>query len=161
MKESGTFEYESNDVYETFVGGDTDIFGSRYRLLVFAASVGFSRGEPATDAPESGDEFEDNRQAKEIRWEYIGGDKELSVVAASLTYAHTGRSDAILEPETQVDVLVQYGAAGSRILYDEVLEPSGKPLDNLIDFVKSQRDDDEIQTQKGVLEQLEEEISGL
>jgi hypothetical protein len=161
MAQSLSFDYESNEAYEQLVGQDGP-FDARYELLVFAASVGYSRGTAAADAPvDSPDQTEDARESKEMRWNYIDQNSRLSVVTASLAYADTGESGAILSVERQIETLVEYGAAGSRILYDEVVKPAGDNLDNLIDFVQEHRDDDRVEKQTGVLEQLEEEISTL
>jgi len=161
MSASGTFNYESNKAYEELVGGDNGVFSSNYQFLVFCASVGHARGEPADEAPQEDDMAADGRESKEIRWEFISQNSELSVVTASLTYAHTGRPESLLDIDAQTDVLVKYGAAGSRIIYDEVVDQSGDNLNNLIDFIEEQRNDDRIAQQSGVLEQIQSEFSSI
>jgi hypothetical protein len=161
MPQTLSFDYESNDAYEQLVGSEGP-FNARYELLVFAASVGFSRGDAAADAPVDNPEATaDSREQKEMRWNYINQNTRLSVVTASLAYADTGEPEAILSADQQIETLVEYGAAGSRALYEEVISPGGDNLDNLVDFVQEHRDDERVEKQTGVLEQLEEEISTL
>jgi hypothetical protein len=161
MSQALSFEYESNEAYERLVGQEAP-FDARYELLVFAASVGYSRGTPAADAPvDDPDGTDDSRQPKEMRWNYIDQNPHLSVVTASLAYADTGEPKAILSADQQIETLVSYGAAGSRIIYEEVISSGGDDLDSLVDFVQEHRDDDRVEKQTGVLEQLEDEISSL
>lgn len=161
MSQTRTFDYESNEAYERFVGQDAP-FDARYELLVFAASVGYARGVDAPEAPvDAPDESVDGREPKEMRWNYIEEKTRLSVVTASLAYAATGDPEAILSPDQQIETLVSFGASGSRLLYEEVVEPPGDDLDGLIDFVQEHRDNDRVEKQTSVLEQLESEISML
>lgn len=161
MSKKLTFNYESNATYERLVGSDSP-FDARYELLVFAAAVGFSRGTAAPDAPvDNPDGSDDKRQPKEIRWKYVDDNARLSVVSASLAYAESQDPESIISVNDQVDTLVKYGAAGSRILYQEVIAASGDDLDNLVDFIQTERDDDQIEEQTGVLEGLEDDISAL
>ena len=146
-----TFKYENNEAFEELADGDSPIFDSRVRFLVFAASVGYAEDRVVEDPGE------DNY----IRWNYIGQDSQLSVVTASLAYAVTEEPEIILDPHDQFDVLHRYGAGGSRLIKQEVVDAPGDNLDNLIDFIQDHRDEDEMKERVGVLEEIEKEISSL
>lgn len=146
-----TFKYENNEAFEELADGDSPIFDSRVRFLVFAASVGYAEDRVVEDPGE------DNY----IRWNYIGQDSQLSVITASLAYAVTEEPEVILDPHDQIDVLHRYGAGGSRLIKQEVVDAPGDNLDNLIDFIQDHRDEDEMKERVGVLEEIEKEISSL
>lgn len=146
-----TFEYENNEAFEELADGDSPIFDSRVRFLVFAACVGYAKGRSV----------EDPSQDNYIRWNYISQDSQLSVISASLAYAVTEEPDVILDPHEQFDVLSRYGAGGARLIKQEVVDAPGDNLDNLIDFVQAHRDEDEMKERVGVLEEIEKEISSL
>ncbi len=146
-----TFKYENNEAFEELADGDSPIFDSRVRFLVFAASVGYAEDRIVEDPGE------DNY----IRWNYIGQDSQLSVITASLAYAVTEEPEIILDPHDQFDVLHRYGAGGSRLIKQEVVDAPGDNLDNLIDFLQDHRDEDEMKERVGVLEEIEKEISSL
>lgn len=145
-----TFFYEANEAVETLGAGSDAPFESRTRFLVFAASVGCAKDAWIDDHDENG----------EMRWSYIADSQRLAVIAGALAYAHTGDPEAIMDAETQIEVLTSYGAGGARILQDEVVEASGDNLDNLVQFIKDhQRIDDPPRI--GILEQIEKEVSSL
>lgn len=146
-----TFKYENNEAFEELADGDSPIFDSRVRFLVFAASVGYAEDRIVEDPGE--DNF--------IRWNYIGQDSQLSVITASLAYAVTEEPEIILDPHDQFDVLHRYGAGGSRLIKQEVVDAPGDNLDNLIDFIQDHRNEDEMKDRVGVLEEIEKEISSL
>lgn len=146
-----TFKYENNEAFEELADGDSPIFDSRVRFLVFAASVGYAEDRIVEDPGE------DNY----IRWNYIGQDSQLSVITASLAYAVTEEPEIILDPHDQFDVLHRYGAGGSRLIKQEVVDAPGDNLDNLIDFIQDHRDENEMKERVGVLEEIEKEISSL
>jgi hypothetical protein len=147
-----TFFYERNEAVEELASGSEAIFESRTRFLVFAASVGYARGNWVEEPGQDG----------EMRWSYIGENQRLSVITKALTYAHTRDPESILDPKAQIETLVGYGAGGARIIQAEVVEQPGKNLDNLIEFLNEHRDDtDEAEERLGVLEQIEAEMSSL
>lgn len=146
-----TFKYENNEAFEELADGDSPIFDSRVRFLVFAASVGYAKDRSIEDPGK--DNF--------IRWNYISQDSQLSVITASLAYAVTNEPEVILDPHDQFDVLHRYGAGGSRLIKQEVVDAPGDNLDNLIDFIQNYRNEDEMKERVGVLEEIEREISSL
>jgi hypothetical protein len=145
------FNYEKGPIYESLADDADGPFESNTRLLVFAACVGHARGRRVESPDADG----------EIRWNYISQDKRLSVVVAALAYADHDDPDAILEPEMQIETLRELGAGGARVLTEEVLDRPGSNLDNLIAFVEGARDRDEVTDTVGVLEEIEQDISGL
>lgn len=146
-----TFFYEQNEAVEELGAGSDAIFESRTRFLIFAASVGYAKDRWVESHDEDG----------EMRWNYIGQNQRLSVIASALAYAHTEDDEALFEPELQIDVLTSYAAGGSRILKREVIDEPGDNLDNLISFLQNHRDEEEAQNRSGVLEQIEKEVSSL
>lgn len=146
-----TFKYENNEAFEELADGDSPIFDSRVRFLVFAASVGYAKDRAVKDPGE--DNF--------IRWNYIGQNSHLSVITASLAYAVTKNPDVILDPHEQFDVLHRYGAGGARIIKQEVVDKPGENLNNLVDFIQAHRDEDDMKKRVGVLEEIEKEISSI
>lgn len=146
-----TFFYEQNEAVESLAAGSDAIFESRTRFLVFSASVGFNRDHWVENHEEDG----------EIRWSYISQNQRLSVISAALAYAHTENEEAIVDSETQIDVLTSYGAGGSRILKREVVDEPGDNLDNLVTFLEDHREKEDTSGRVGVLEQIEQEVSSL
>lgn len=146
-----TFYYEQNEAVEELGAGKDAIFESRTRFLIFAASVGYSRDHWVENHDENG----------EMRWNYIGQNQRLSVITGALAYAHTKNSDAIFDPEIQIDVLTSYGAGGARILKREVVDKPGNNLDNLVSFLEDHRNEEDSEGRMGVLEQIEQEVSSL
>lgn len=146
-----TFYYEKNAAFEELVEGEDSVFESNTRLLVFAASVGYARSRRVPDPGDNG----------EVRWSYIAQDNRLSVITASLAYADTEDPEVILDAERQIDVLTVYGAGGARLLAEEVVNVPGSNLDNLISFLRTNRDEDQLERQVGVLEDIENEINSL
>lgn len=146
-----TFYYERNDAVEELAAGKEAIFESRTRFLIFAASVGYARDHWVENHDENG----------EMRWNYIGQNQRLSVIAAALAYAHTENDDAIFEPEIQIDVLTSYAAGGARIIQREVVDEPGDNLNNLISFLQKYREEEELENRVGILEQIEQEVSSL
>lgn len=146
-----TFFYEKNDAFDELAEGEDAVFESNTRLLVFAASVGYERNKRVPDPDNNG----------EIRWTYIESNQRLSVIAASLAYADTEDPEVILDPERQIETLTAYGAGGARLLEREVVDEPGSNLDNMIDFLRTHRDEERLQEQVGILENIENEISSL
>jgi dnd system-associated protein 4 len=146
-----TFYYEQNEIFEELASGDDSIFDSRIPLILFAASVGFKR-----------DHWVENHDTNgEMRWNYIGQNQRFSVIAAALAYARTEDSDALFDPEIQIDVLTSFAAGGARIIEREVLDEPGDNLDNLVDFLQDHREAEDTDNRVGVLEQIEKEVSSL
>jgi len=144
-----TFYYERNEAVEELASGPDAIFESRTRFLTFAASVGYRRDHWVENPDDNG----------EMRWNYIGQNQQLSVIAAALAYAHTEDEDAIFDPETQIEVLTGYAAGGARIIKRDVVDEPGDNLDNLVAFLQEHRDTAESEARAGVLEQIENEVS--
>lgn len=146
-----TFKYENNEAFEELADGDSSVFDSRVRFLVFAASVGYAKDRSVEDPGE------DNY----IRWNYIEQDSQLSVITASLAYAVTEDPEVILDAHDQFDVVRRYGAGGARLIKKEVIDEPGDNLNNLVDFIQAHRDEDVMKERVGVLEEIEKEISSI
>lgn len=146
-----TFYYEKNEAYDALVTGDNAVFESNVRLFVFAACLGYAKNRRVPDPDDNG----------EIRWAYIGENQRLFAVSASLGYAATDDPEAIISPEIQIDVLTEYAAGGARLLVDEVIDAPGNDLDNLVSFLRQNRDEEQLTEQVGILEEIEQEVSSL
>jgi len=144
-----TFYYEKNEAVETLATGSEAVFESRTRFLIFAASVGYARGHWVDDPDDNG----------EVRWNYISQNQRLSVITKTLTYAHTKDPESILDAEEQIETLVGFGAGGARIIQTEVIEQPGEDLDNLIEFLRDHRDEEESEKRVGILEEIETEMT--
>jgi hypothetical protein len=92
---------------------------------------------------------------------FIDNNQILSVMVASLAYAATDDPEVLMQPEEQVDILVQYGAGGSRLLIDRVLDEPGDNLDLLIELLEEERDSDEFSDRVDIISEIEEEVSSL
>jgi dnd system-associated protein 4 len=146
-----TFYYEKNDAYDALVSGDDAVFESNVRLFVFAAALGYAQNRRVPDPDDNG----------EIRWSYIGENQRLFAVSASLGYAATDDPEAIISPEIQIEVLSEYAAGGARLLVDEVVDAPGENLDNLVSFLRRNRDEEQLTEQVGILEEIEKEVGRL
>lgn len=144
------FNYEKNNVHDTLVT-DQKIFDSHYRLLVFCAVLGYNRKRRVHDFNTNG----------EMRWEYINQNPILSVMSAALAYAATDDPNAIMDPEIQIETLVQHGAGGSRLLNDRVITEPGNDLDLLVELLQEEKDQDEFSDRVDVISQIEREVSSL
>ena len=145
-----TFFYEKNEAFEELVANE-QIFESRTRFLMFCACLGYNRNRRTHDHDDNG----------EIRWSYIAQDPILSVMAASLAYAATDDPDAMMDPETQIQVLVQCAAGGSRLIRDRVLDEPGDNLDLLIELLQQERNQDGFSDRVDIISEIEEEVSSL
>jgi hypothetical protein len=147
---AGPFKYEANPIFDELTQGEDAPF-NKFRLLIFAACVGFAHHRfvesPGKDL--------------ETRWMFIQRDNRLRAILMALTYADQGEPEVILDEDLQVQTLQGYGAGGSQIIEGEVLDQPGSNLDNLISFIRENRDEEELTEQVGILEDIEQDISGL
>lgn len=142
--------YEQTDAYKELAGDDDPVFNSYTSCFMFFATLGYSKAR----------KVEDPGGKEELRWEYIEGDAYRSNMAASLAYAATKDPDALLDAEKQIKVLREYAAGGAEVAQQEILDKPGDKLDNLIEFLKRERDTSEGHDKRiGVLEEIEEEMS--
>ena len=142
------FYYEKNEAFEELTSGEGAVFGSKLRLLVFAASVGYARNRYVPDHETNG----------ETRWGFISGDKRLSVIVSSLAYTRRDDPEVILDTDAKIEVLTAYGAGGARIIKQEVIDQPGDNLDNLIEFIRQHRDREEAEQKAGILEEIEQDF---
>lgn len=146
----GQIYYEKNEAFEQLVAED-QIFESRIRLLIFCACLGYNQNRRAHDHDDNG----------ETRWMFIDNNQILSVMVASLAYAATDDPEILMQPDEQVDILVQYGAGGSRLLIDRVIDEPGDNLDLLIELLEEERNSDEFSDRVNIISEIEEEVSSL
>ena len=145
-----TFSYEKNKVFDELVQ-EQNIFESNIKLLVFCACLGYNRDRRVYDHEENA----------EIRWRYVERDPILPVMSASLAYAATDEPDALNDVGTQIRILVQFGAGGSRLIETQVLDQPGENLDLLIELLQEERDSDKFSDRVDIISQIEEEVSSL
>lgn len=142
--------YEKTETYEILVDGDNAIFDTYKDLFLLAASVGYNRGQwdedPGTD--------------DEIPWRILRNDPKNLVVAKSIAYAHTEEYEALVDEDLQVELLQKYASAGIDVIRSQVVEQPGDPLDNMIEFLRRNRDMESEEERISVLEEIEEEFQG-
>lgn len=146
----GQIYYEKNEIFEQLVAEDR-MFESRIRLLIFCACLGYNHNRRVHDHDDNG----------ETRWLFIDNDPILKVMTASLAYAATEDPEILMDQNEQVEILVQYGAGGSRLLIDRVINEPGDNLDLLIELLEEERDSDEFSERVDIISEIEEEVSGL
>ena len=142
--------YEKTETYEILVDGENAIFGTYKDLFLLAASVGFNRGR-LDDNPGKSDE---------IQWRILQNNPQNRVVASSIAYAHTDDYEALIDEEKQVEVLQKYASEGIEVIRSQVVEQPGDPLDNMIEFLRRNRDTETEEERIGVLEEIEQEFQG-
>ena len=145
-----SIKYEENPIFDELTEGDDAPF-NKFRLLIFAACVGFAH-ERFIESP---------GRDLETRWMFIQQDNRLRSILMALTYADQGEPEVILDEELQVEILRGYAAGGARILEERVLDQVGSNLDNLISLIQENHDEEELTEQVGILEEIEQDISGL
>ena len=145
-----SIKYEENPIFDELTEGDDAPF-NKFRLLIFAACVGFAH-ERFIESP---------GRDLETRWMFIQQDNRLRSILMALTCADQGEPEVILDEELQVEILRGYGAGGARILEERVLDQVGSNLDNLISLIQENHDEEELTEQVGILEEIEQDISGL
>ncbi|RRJ28795.1 hypothetical protein [Halocatena pleomorpha] len=142
--------YEKTETYEILVDGDNSIFDTYKDLFLLAASVGYNRSQ-FDDNPGKGDE---------IPWRILRNNPQNLVVAMSIAYAHTEDYETLVDEDMQVDILQKYASAGIDIIRSQVVEQPGDPLDNMIEFLRRNRDIESEEERISVLEEIEREFQG-
>jgi dnd system-associated protein 4 len=142
--------YEKTETYEILVDGDNSIFDTYKDLFLLAASVGYNRGQ-----------FDDDPgKSDEIPWRILRNNPQNLVVAMSIAYAHTEDYEALVDEDVQVDILQKYASAGIDIIRSQVVDQPGDPLDNMIEFLRRNRDIESEKERISVLEEIEREFQG-
>ena len=142
--------YEKTETYEILVDGDNSIFDTYKDLFLLAASVGYNRSQ-----------FDDNPgKSDEIPWRILRNNPQNLVVAMSIAYAHTEDYEALIDEDMQVDILQKYASGGIDIIRSQVVEQPGDPLDNMIEFLRRNRDVESEEERISVLEEIEREFQG-
>jgi dnd system-associated protein 4 len=142
--------YEKTETYEILVDGDNSIFDTYKDLFLLAASVGYHRSQ-----------FDDNPgKSDEIPWRILRNNPQNLVVAMSIAYAHTEDYEALVDEDMQVDILQKYASGGIDIIRSQVVEQPGDPLDNMIEFLRRNRDVESEEERISVLEEIEREFQG-
>jgi dnd system-associated protein 4 len=142
--------YEKTESYEILVDGENAIFDTYKDLFLLAASVGFNRGR-LDDSPGKSDE---------IPWRILRNNPQNRVVASSIAYAHTEDYETLIDEEKQVEILQKYASEGIEVIRSQVVEQPGDPLDNMIEFLRRNRDTETEEERISVLEEIEQEFQG-
>ena len=142
--------YDKTETYEILVDGENAIFDTYKDLFLLAASVGYNRGK-WDDNPETSDE---------IPWRILRNNPQNLIVANSIAYAHTEDYEALVDEEKQVEILQKYASEGIEIIRSQVVEQPGDPLDNMIEFLRRNRDTETEAERISVLEEIEQEFQG-
>lgn len=145
-----TFKFQKDEAFEALVNSEP-IFESDARFLVFCACLGYNRKRRTHDYEKNG----------EMRWSYINQDSILAVMTASLAYAATDDPEAMMDPETQIEVLAQCSAGGSQLIKNRVLDEPGENLDLLVELLQEERNRGEFSERVDILSEIEDEVSSI
>jgi len=107
--------YYRHDIYDRMVD-EWEVFDSLVDFFVFAASVGYAVSDRPTVNTYTAREVQgstDDGTRGEMLWMHFSDKQTYRAVAASIAYQHTGDSAALVEPETQLEVLARYAKAGA------------------------------------------------
>jgi dnd system-associated protein 4 len=140
--------YDKTETYEVLVDGENAVFDTYKDLFLLAASVGYNRGT-LDENPGTSDE---------IPWRILRNNPQNLVVARSIAYAHTEDDEALTDEEKQVEILEKYASEGIKIIRSQVVEQPGDPLDNMIEFLRRNRDQESEEKRISVLEEIEQEF---
>lgn len=140
--------YDKTETYDILVDGENAIFDTYKDLFLLAASVGYDRKKWD----------EDPGTENEIPWRILRNNPENLVVAQSIAYAHTEEYETLIDADEQVEILQKYASSGIEIIRSHVVEQPGDPLDNMIEFLRQNRDIESEEEQISVLENIEQEF---
>lgn len=129
--------YHRHDIYDQMVS-DWEIFDSLVDFFVFSASVGYAVSDRPTVNTYADKEFQgktDEGTQGEMLWMHFTDKPTYRAVAASIAYQHTSDSSALVEPETQLEVLARYAHAGAMRLDREFGDAANPPRDGLVSFI--------------------------
>lgn len=120
------------------------IFDSLVDFFVFSACVGYAVSDRPTVDAYSEKEFQgtksDNTRG-EMLWMHFSNKQTYRAVAASIAYQHTGDSNALVNPEVQLEVLARYARAGVDHLEQEFGNSASPPRDGLVSFIDTVHDE--------------------
>jgi hypothetical protein len=143
---SARVNYEKTEIYETLVD-EYGIFESYIDFFVFAASVGYSFDEYVPGGDEG-----DN----EILWMHINRKELYQVVAASIAYQHTDDPEVLMHPADQLPILARFAAGGAQIAAEEFGDVTGNPTDAVVNFLRSEHNEDRQDAEEEILTQIRE-----
>ena len=129
--------YYRHDIYDKMVD-EWEVFDSLVDFFVFTASVGYAVSDRPTVNAYSQREYQgttDDGTRGEMLWMHFTSKQTYRAVAASIAYQHTGDSNALVDPETQLEVLARYARAGADRLEKEFGTAASPPRDGLISFI--------------------------
>lgn len=124
---SARVHYEKTAIYETLVG-NYGIFESYTDFFMFAAALGFAKGDSIRKGYEG-----DN----EILWMHLQKKDLYRVVAASIAYQDTNDPATLLDAKTQLQILAQYAARGAEIAAEEFGNVTGDPTNAVVNYLQT------------------------
>lgn len=137
-------KYKRTPIYDAMVD-EHDIFENYIDCFVFFATLGYDRGRyDATDYTGDG----------EMLWMHFGSRDLYRATAAAIAYQHTDDPQALVRPETQLEVMAKYAAGGAAIAAEEFGDVAGDPPDALLNFVRSNRDTDSADERDSTLDEI-------
>jgi hypothetical protein len=129
--------YYRHEIYDRMVD-EWEVFDSLVDFFVFAASVGYAISDRPTVNAYGREEYQgttDEGTRGEMLWMHFTGKGTYRTVAASIAYQHTRDSNALVDPETQLEVLARYARAGVDRLDEEFGTAASPPRDGLVSLV--------------------------
>ena len=136
--------YEKTPIYETLVD-EYGVFDSYVDFFVFAASLGYNKGEVVRDNYQG-----DN----EMLWMHLQKKDLYRVLAASIAYQDTEDPAALLDAKTQLRVLAQYAAGGAKIAAEEFGGITGDPTDAVVSYLQADHSKGEQQEDESILSEI-------
>ena len=149
-----SLSWEQVEEYERFIDSDDlpddeneEVFKKYSDLIIFAACLGFEKGERKEDYGGDG----------AIRMSSVLSSDLRKVMSQALAYADTEEMESINDIETQADVVGGYALSGIK-KFDEEVGQTGELLDAVVEYLREHRDEDEEERRKGVLEEIEKQF---
>ncbi len=135
--------YKKTPIYEQLVD-DYEIFSSYVDFFVFSACLGYAKERKIEDY--SGD--------NEMLWMHLGNSEIYRAVAAAIAYQDMGDPEALIQPETQLDILAKYAAGGAEIAAEEFGNISGDPTDTVLNYIQKHHDPTTQEEQEEILQEI-------
>lgn len=140
-----SLQWKKIDAYDRFAGdGDDAVFDTYSDFILFAACLGYQKGER-----------EEYDGTNAVRMSGILSDDLRKVMSRSLAYAETEDMEAIDDIDIQTEIVGEYALSGAKIADSEV-DNTGELLEAVVEYLQDNRDEDEEERRKGILEEIED-----
>lgn len=153
-------QYEKGELYERLVD-EYEVFDHYYEVLVFLAVIGYREGKVKRDDYKGSSEAETRGEAG---LQNVHSRDLFHTVAACLAFQDTGDPETLVDPAEHKRVIGQYAAGGLEVAQRKFGQNAGDPTDAIVNYIKSQREDEDDETIKGelaeIVESFDDEMMG-